>query len=235
GMALVRLDTGDAEAAVELGEEALAASREGFSPIIGGYALAAWGAAQAAFGDRGQGVERVHEAAGLFSRIGYHGGAAECWWRLSRISVDRGDCSDAVTCAEQAVACADQGDDVLARRLARQQLDAARRLAGRSPARATRTDTDHVQAASQRCASGSPHTDGDQTCPAEEPAMSHLTTRSAEEPVPTGDRFAAHVGVEVQRHRAGPGGCVATAILEDPPPWLAPGEPAAAPVVPTGA
>jgi len=42
--------------------------------------------------------------------------------------------------------------------------------------------------------------------------MSHLTTRSAEEPVPTGDRFAAHVGVEVQRHRAGPGGCVATAM-----------------------
>ncbi|HEX6420025.1 MAG TPA: BTAD domain-containing putative transcriptional regulator [Acidimicrobiales bacterium] len=129
GMALVRLDTGDAEAAVELGEAALAASREGFSPIIGGYALAAWGAAQAAFGDRGQGVERVHEAAGLFSRIGYHGGAAECWWRLSRISVDRGDCSDAVTCAEQAVACAEQGDDVFARRLARQQLEAARRLA----------------------------------------------------------------------------------------------------------
>jgi predicted ATPase/DNA-binding SARP family transcriptional activator len=130
GMALVRVDAGDAEAAVSLGEAALTASREGFSPVIGGYALAAWGAAQAAFGDRRLGVERVHEAAGLFSRIGYHGGAAECWWRLSQISADHGDCSDAVLCAEQAVACADQGDDLFARQAARAQLDAARRLAG---------------------------------------------------------------------------------------------------------
>ncbi|HET9609807.1 MAG TPA: BTAD domain-containing putative transcriptional regulator [Acidimicrobiales bacterium] len=130
GMALVRVDAGDAQAAVELGEAALAASREGFSPVIGGYALAAWGAAQAAFGDRRLGVERVHEAAGLFSRIGYHGGAAECWWRLSQISADQGDCGDAVQCAEQAVACAEQGDDLFARQAARAQLDAARRLAG---------------------------------------------------------------------------------------------------------
>ncbi|HEX6424186.1 MAG TPA: BTAD domain-containing putative transcriptional regulator [Acidimicrobiales bacterium] len=130
GMALVRVDAGDAAAAVELGEAALTASREGFSPVIGGYALAAWGAAQAAFGDLHLGVERVHEAAGLFSRIGYHGGAAECWWRLSQISADQGDCADAVRCAEQAVSCAEQGDDLFARQAARAQLDAARRLAG---------------------------------------------------------------------------------------------------------
>src|SRR5690606_23780272 len=67
------------------------------------------------------------------------------------------------------------------------------------------------------------------------PAMSHLPPMSADEPGPTGDGFAAHVGVEVRRHEAGPGGCVATAVLEAPPPWLAAGEPAEAPAVPTGA
>ena len=72
----------------------------------------------------------MHEAAGVFSRIGYHGGAAECWWRLSQISADEGDCGEAVQCAEQAVACADQGDDLFARQAARAQRDAARRLAG---------------------------------------------------------------------------------------------------------
>jgi predicted ATPase/DNA-binding SARP family transcriptional activator len=129
GMAFIRLDAGDGEAATALGESAMAASQEGFSPVIGGYALAAWGTAQAAFGDHRLGVERVHEAAGLFSRIGYHGGAAECWWRLSEISAEQGQCGDAVRCAEQAVECADKGDDMFARDAARARLAAARRLA----------------------------------------------------------------------------------------------------------
>jgi predicted ATPase len=129
GMAFIRLDSGDGEAATALGEAAIAASQEGFSPVIGGYALAAWGTAQAAFGDRVRGAERVHEAAGLFSRIGYHGGAAECWYRLSQIRAEQGDCSDALRCAEQAVECASHGDDLVAREAANAQLEAARRLA----------------------------------------------------------------------------------------------------------
>jgi hypothetical protein len=129
GMAFIRLDAGDGEAATALGEAAVAASQEGFSPVIGGYALAAWGTAQAAFGDRERGAERVHEAAGLFSRIGYHGGAAECWYRLSQIRADQGDCADALRCAEQAVECASHGDDLVAREAAKAQLEAARRLA----------------------------------------------------------------------------------------------------------
>jgi hypothetical protein len=129
GMAFIRLDAGDGEAATALGEAAMSASHEGFSPVIGGYAMAAWGATQAAFGDRRLGVERVHEAAGLFSRVGYHGGAAECWWRLSQISAEQGDCGEAMHCAEQAVACASQGDDLVARETAQAQLEAARRLA----------------------------------------------------------------------------------------------------------
>jgi predicted ATPase/DNA-binding SARP family transcriptional activator len=129
GMAFIRLDAGDGEAATALGEAAVAASQEGFSPVIGGYALAAWGTAQAAFGDRERGAERVHEAAGLFSRIGYYGGAAECWYRLSQIRADQGDCADALRCAEQAVECASHGDDLVAREAAKAQLEAARRLA----------------------------------------------------------------------------------------------------------
>jgi hypothetical protein len=129
GMAFVAFEAGDGAAATELSEAAMAASHEGFSPMIGGYALAAWGTAQAAFGDRELGVERIHEAAGLFSRIGYHGGAAECWWRLSRFSAEQGDCGDAVRCAEQAVECASRGDDLATRETARAHLDAARRLA----------------------------------------------------------------------------------------------------------
>ncbi|HEX6420026.1 MAG TPA: hypothetical protein VFZ77_16110 [Acidimicrobiales bacterium] len=54
-------------------------------------------------------------------------------------------------------------------------------------------------------------------------------------PSPGPDGFAAHVGVEVQRHEAAPGGCVATAVLEAPPPWLAASGPAEARAVPTGA
>jgi predicted ATPase len=130
GMAFIRLDAGDGEAATALGEAAIAASQEGFSPVIGGYALAAWGTAQAAFGDRERGAERVHEAAGLFSRIGYYGGAAECWYRLSQIRADQGDCADALHCAEQAVECASHGDDLVAREAAKAQLEAARSLAG---------------------------------------------------------------------------------------------------------
>ena len=130
GMAFIRLDAGDGEAATALGEAAIAASQEGFSPVIGGYALAAWGTAQAAFGDRERGAERVHEAAGLFSRIGYYGGAAECWYRLSQIRADQGDCADALRCAEQAVECASHGDDLVAREAATAQLEAARSLAG---------------------------------------------------------------------------------------------------------
>jgi hypothetical protein len=129
GMAFIRLDAGDAQAAKALGEAAVEASQEGFSPLIGGYALAAWGTAQAAFGDQQRGVERIHEAAGLFSRIGYHSGAAECWWRLSQISARHGDVADALRAAEQAVTCACQGDDLVARQTAEAQLDAARRLA----------------------------------------------------------------------------------------------------------
>jgi non-specific serine/threonine protein kinase len=129
GMTFIRLDAGDAEAATALGEAALSASHEGFSPVIGGYAMAAWGTAQAAYGDHRLGVERIHEAAGLFSRIGYHGGAAECWWRLSQISAEQGDSCEAVQCAEQAVVCASKGDDLVAREAAQAQLDAARRLA----------------------------------------------------------------------------------------------------------
>jgi predicted ATPase/DNA-binding SARP family transcriptional activator len=129
GMALVRLDAGDGESATRLAAEAMATSHEGFSPIIGGYALAAWGTAQAAYGDRRLGVERVHEAAGLFSRIGYHGGAAECWWRLSQVSAEHGDATDAQRCAEHAVECAALGDDLVAREQARSQLEAVRRLA----------------------------------------------------------------------------------------------------------
>ena len=129
GMAFIRLDAGDAEAATALGEAALSASHEGFSPVIGGFAMAAWGTAQAAFGDHRLGVERIHEAAGLFSRVGYHGGAAECWWRLSQINADQGDTCEAVQCAEQAVECASKGDDMVAREAAQAQLDAARRLA----------------------------------------------------------------------------------------------------------
>ncbi len=128
-MGFVALEAGDGAAATELGEAAMAASREGFSPVIGGYALAAWGTAQAAFGDRELGVERVHEAAGLFSRVGYHGGAAECWWLLSQISADHGDCGDAVRCAEQAVECASRADDSTALESAQAQLATARRLA----------------------------------------------------------------------------------------------------------
>jgi hypothetical protein len=128
-MAFIRLDAGDGEAATALGEAALSASHEGFSPVIGGYAMAAWGTAQAAFGDHRLGIERIHEAAGLFSRVGYHGGAAECWWRLSQINADQGDTCEAVQCAEQAVVCASQGDDMVARETAQAQLDAARRLA----------------------------------------------------------------------------------------------------------
>ena len=130
GMAFVAFEQGDASAATHFGEAAMTASSEGFAPVIGGYALAAWGTAQAAFGDHEQGVEGIHAAAGLFSRVGYHGGAAECWWRLSRIRAEDGDCSGAVECAQQAVTAADKGDDVIARRSARAQLDAVRRLAG---------------------------------------------------------------------------------------------------------
>lgn len=129
GMAFVAFADGDASAATQLGEAAIIASNEGFSPVIGGYAMAAWGATQAAFGDRDLGVESLQEAAGLFSRVGYHGGAAECWWRLSQISADHGDCHDAVQCAEQAVACAGQGDDLVASAAAQAQLEAVRRLA----------------------------------------------------------------------------------------------------------
>jgi predicted ATPase/DNA-binding SARP family transcriptional activator len=129
GMALVRIDTGDAGAATRLADEAMAASRDGFSPVIGGYVLAAWGVAQAAYGDRLAGAERVEEAAGLFSRVGYHGGAAECWWRLSRVNARRGDNGDALRCAEQAVACAERGDDLVVRGQARAQLEEARKLA----------------------------------------------------------------------------------------------------------
>jgi predicted ATPase/DNA-binding SARP family transcriptional activator len=128
GMALVRVDIGDRAGATRLAEEAMASSREGFSPVIGGYALAAWGTAQVAYGDSIRGVERVEEAAGLFSRVGYHGGASECWRRLSRITAARGDARDAVRCAEQAVRCAEEGHDVLAQDQAHAQLDAARNL-----------------------------------------------------------------------------------------------------------
>ena len=126
GMAFVASEQGDGTAATRFGEAAMTASNEGFAPLIGGYALAAWGTAQAAFGDREQGAEDIQTAAGLFSRVGYHGGAAECWWRLSRLRADDGDCSDAIHCAEQAVECADKGDDVIARETARAQLDAVR-------------------------------------------------------------------------------------------------------------
>ena len=128
GMALIKLDQDEPEAAAALSEAAMAASGEGFSPLVEGYALAAWGSTQATVGDRRQGVERMHEAAGLFSRIGYHGGASECWLRLSRLNAQQGACEDAVRCAEQAVECASHGDDAVARRAAEQQLDAARRL-----------------------------------------------------------------------------------------------------------
>lgn len=128
GMALVRVAAGDRAGATRLADEAMAASREGFSPVIGGYALAAWGTAQVAYGDSIRGVERVEEAAGLFSRVGYYGGAAECWRRLSRINAARGDARDAVRCAEQAVRCADEGHDVFAQDQAHAQLDAARSL-----------------------------------------------------------------------------------------------------------
>ena len=130
GMAFVAFEHGDGSAATQFGEEAMSASNESFAPIIGGYALAAWGVTQATFGDREQGVEGIYAAAGLFSRVGYHGGAAECWWRLSRIRAEEGDCSDAIRCAEQAVECADKGDDVIARETARAQLDVVRSLAG---------------------------------------------------------------------------------------------------------
>ena len=126
GMALVRVDLGDRAGATRLADEAMAGSLDGFSPVIGGYALAAWGTAQAAYGDSLEGVERVQEAAGLFSRVGYHGGASECWRRLARISVERGDAGDAVRCAEQAVVCAEKGQDVFARDQAHACLEAAR-------------------------------------------------------------------------------------------------------------
>ncbi len=129
GMAFIAFEQGDGATATRLGEAAIVASNEGFAPVIDGYALAAWGTAQAAFGDRDLGLERIHAAAGLFSRVGYHGGAAECWWRLSQIRADDGECGDAVRCAEQAVECADKGDDVFARETARAQLEAVRRLA----------------------------------------------------------------------------------------------------------
>jgi tetratricopeptide (TPR) repeat protein len=129
GMALVRVDLGDRAGATRLADEAMAASQEGFSPVIGGYALAAWGTAQAAYGDSVSGLERVQEAAGLFSRVGYHGGAAECWRRLSRINIGRGDADDAVRCAEEAVRCAEKGHDLFARAQAQTQLDTARGLA----------------------------------------------------------------------------------------------------------
>ena len=130
GMTFVAFEQGDGTAATHFGEAAMTASNEGFAPLIGGWALAAWGTAQAAFGDHEQGVQGIHAAAGLFSRVGYHGGAAECWWRLSRIRAEDGDCSGALECAEQAVECADKGDDTFARQEARAQLDTARRLAG---------------------------------------------------------------------------------------------------------
>jgi predicted ATPase/DNA-binding SARP family transcriptional activator len=129
GLAFEAFERGDADAATRHGEAAMAASHEGAAPMIGGYAMLAWGAAQAAFADRRLGVERVHEAAGLFTRIGYHGGAAECWWRLSRLSAADGDGGDAVACAERAVECADKGQDLYARGVAKAQLEAARRLA----------------------------------------------------------------------------------------------------------
>jgi predicted ATPase/DNA-binding SARP family transcriptional activator len=129
GLAFEAFERGDAEAATRHGEAALAASKEGVTPKIGGYAMLAWGVTQAAFADRRLGVERVHEAAGLFSRIGYHGGAAECWWRLSRLNADGGDGDEAVACAERAVECAGEGQDAHARIVAKAQLDAARRQA----------------------------------------------------------------------------------------------------------
>jgi ATP/maltotriose-dependent transcriptional regulator MalT len=115
GMALVRVEVGDRAGATRLADEAMAGSREGFSPVIGGYALAAWGTAQAAYGDSVEGLERVQEAAGLFSRVGYHGGASECWRRLARIRAQRGDPDDAVRFAEQAVVAAEKGHDMFAR------------------------------------------------------------------------------------------------------------------------
>ncbi|HEX5947342.1 MAG TPA: BTAD domain-containing putative transcriptional regulator, partial [Acidimicrobiales bacterium] len=130
GMTFISYEHGDALAATQYGEAAMEASNEGFAPLIGGYAHAAWGIAQAAFGDRERGVEDIHTAAGLFSRVGYHGGAAECWWRLSRIRAEEGDCGQAVACAEHAVECADKGDDAFARETAQAQLDTVRRLAG---------------------------------------------------------------------------------------------------------
>ena len=130
GMTFISYEHGDALAATQYGEAAMAASNEGFAPLIGGYAHAAWGVAQAAFGDRERGVEDIYTAAGLFSRVGYHGGAAECWWRLSRIRAEEGDCGQAVACAEHAVECADKGDDAFARETAQAQLDTVRRLAG---------------------------------------------------------------------------------------------------------
>jgi predicted ATPase/DNA-binding SARP family transcriptional activator len=130
GMALVQVDSGNAEDATRLAEEAMAASHEGFSPLIGGYALEVWGSTEAAYGDLALGSQRVEEAAGLFSRVGYHGAAAECWWRLSRISAKRGKPGDALRCAERSVECAELGEDLIARDIARAQLDEARRLAG---------------------------------------------------------------------------------------------------------
>jgi hypothetical protein len=127
GMALVRVDLGDRAGATRLADEAMAGSLEGFSPVIGGYALAAWGTAQAAYGDSVEGFERVQEAAGLFSRVGYHGGASECWRRLARISVQRGDAGDAVRWAEQSVVCAGKGHDLFARGQAQACLEAARK------------------------------------------------------------------------------------------------------------
>jgi predicted ATPase len=130
GMAMVQVDRGNAEDATRLAEEAMAASQAGFSPLIGGYALEVWGSAEAAYGDLALGAQRVEEAAGLFSRIGYHGAAAECWWRLSRITAKRGKPGDALRCAERSVECAERGEDVVAREIAHAQLDEARRLAG---------------------------------------------------------------------------------------------------------
>jgi predicted ATPase len=130
GMAVVRMDTGNAEAASRLADEAMASSHEGFSPLIGGYAMEVWGSAEAAYGDLALGSQRMEEAAGLFSRVGYHGAAAECWWRLSRISARRGRPGDALRCAERSVECADRGEDLRAREIAHTQLDEARRLAG---------------------------------------------------------------------------------------------------------
>jgi predicted ATPase/DNA-binding SARP family transcriptional activator len=130
GMALVQVDSGNAEDATRLAGDAMAASQEGFSPLIGGYALEVWGSTEAAYGDLALGTQRVEEAAGLFSRVGYHGAAAECWWRLSRITAKRGNAGDALRCAERSVECADRGEDLIARDIARAQLDEARRLAG---------------------------------------------------------------------------------------------------------